>query len=105
MVKIISMKEAKALKLPRYFTGRPCTYGHVSERQTCNYSCMACNRLAQTRATVEKPGEPRIGRRAWVVEYERAQRAFHARWMAEFKRRSLQDAKQKLEMEVQRMLE
>lgn len=38
----IEHREAKALGLPRYFTGRPCRDGHIAERYTKNGDCMVC---------------------------------------------------------------
>lgn len=42
-MKTISRKEAKKQGLNRYFTGKPCKHGHVSERYTKNCSCVACS--------------------------------------------------------------
>lgn len=39
---IVTRAEAKALRLTRYFTGKRCKHGHLSERLTCNASCVAC---------------------------------------------------------------
>lgn len=41
---IISRKEAKALGLIYYFTGKPCKRGHFSKRQTVNGGCTECTR-------------------------------------------------------------
>ena len=41
-MKIISRKEAKEKGLKRYFTGQPCKYGHIAERQTSNHGCIIC---------------------------------------------------------------
>jgi hypothetical protein len=40
--RIISRKEAKAQNLPRYFTGKPCPYGHICERRTSGSNCLQC---------------------------------------------------------------
>lgn len=45
MPAIVSRAEAKATGLSRYFTGRPCKRGHVSEYYTRNAVCVACTRL------------------------------------------------------------
>ena len=42
-MKIITRKEAQEKKLKRYFTGIPCSKGHISERHTINHSCIECN--------------------------------------------------------------
>lgn len=34
--------EAKAKGLTRYFTGRPCKYGHIAERLVANAGCIVC---------------------------------------------------------------
>ena len=41
----LSRKDATALGLKRYYTGAPCTHGHLSPRQTSTYTCIACNRM------------------------------------------------------------
>jgi len=39
---IVTHAEAKAAGLKRYFHGRPCRSGHLSERYTSNQQCVAC---------------------------------------------------------------
>ena len=41
----ISRKNAKALGLSRYFTGRPCPRGHIVERSVASYSCSECEKI------------------------------------------------------------
>lgn len=41
-MKILSRKEAIAQGLNKYFTGKPCKYGHVSEKYVCNKNCIEC---------------------------------------------------------------
>jgi hypothetical protein len=57
---IISRDEAKALGLPRFFTGKPCKRGHVAERGVSSHKCMECERaraLAWRAANLEKARE------------------------------------------------
>jgi hypothetical protein len=54
---IISRKEAQAQGLTRYFTGKPCGKGHVSERLTYNWMCAKCN-LNHVKARYKKNPEP-----------------------------------------------
>ena len=42
-MKIISINKAKNLRLKRYFTGKPCKYGHVSERYLSSKACVFCD--------------------------------------------------------------
>jgi hypothetical protein len=39
---IISRRDAKALGFKRYYTGKPCVFGHVSERLVSSKQCMIC---------------------------------------------------------------
>ncbi|TWW38974.1 HNH endonuclease [Pseudomonas aeruginosa] len=42
-MKIISRKDALAAGLTRYFTGKPCIHGHISQRSTSNKTCLECH--------------------------------------------------------------
>lgn len=44
-MQIISKAEARSQGLPRYFTGKPCRRGHVSERYAGNGNCCDCKKL------------------------------------------------------------
>lgn len=41
---MISRSEAKAAGKTRYYTGKPCPNGHVTERMVSNYKCVQCMR-------------------------------------------------------------
>jgi hypothetical protein len=45
-VEIIKSREAFELGLTRYFTGKPCLKGHISERMISNGSCVECLKRA-----------------------------------------------------------
>lgn len=42
---VISKSEARAQGLRRFFTGRPCKHGHLSERETRTSRCVECRRV------------------------------------------------------------
>lgn len=42
---LITRKQAKEKNLTRYFTGKPCIYGHISQRQTASGRCVTCNNI------------------------------------------------------------
>lgn len=44
MTRIISRKDAISQGLTQYFTGKPCSKGHVEFRYTCDHACGACAR-------------------------------------------------------------
>ena len=39
---IVTLEEARAAGLTRYFTGKPCPKGHMSERRTKGSACLQC---------------------------------------------------------------
>jgi len=43
-MKVILRKEAELKGLTRYFTGKSCKYGHISERHTRNGQCLECHK-------------------------------------------------------------
>jgi 5-methylcytosine-specific restriction endonuclease McrA len=59
MPPIISHHEAKNLGLKRFFTGKPCKYGHISERLTSNRSCLVCGKIKLQRWQQENPQKVR----------------------------------------------
>ena len=48
-MEIISRKDAKALGLKRYYTGKPCKYGHVAERYI-KEGCVECHKISQSKS-------------------------------------------------------
>lgn len=61
----ITCKEAKALGLKRYFTGKPCPHGHVSERISSNGGCVRCLHLASNALAKKTPEKQKIRRARW----------------------------------------
>ena len=51
---IISLAEAKAQGLKRFYTGLPCINGHIAERYVSVKKCVACQQLAVRLDTVRK---------------------------------------------------
>jgi len=41
---LVTIETARILKLKRYFTGKPCKRGHVSERLLSNRQCLLCSK-------------------------------------------------------------
>lgn len=67
---IVSRADARARGLTRYFTGHPCSHGHVAERVTANGVCVACKTGIQSRS--------RKRRRSLITARDRAYRAQNA---------------------------
>lgn len=52
-MQIITRKEARALDLKKYFTGKPCgTCGKIAERHVRNGNCVACGHFKPDAAAV-----------------------------------------------------
>lgn len=58
---------ATALGHPRYFTGKPCANGHISERRTQDGICLVCAAARQQRFRGSSPAE-----REEMLEWKRA---------------------------------
>lgn len=64
---VISWAEAKARDLKRYFTGKPCSHGHVAERRTGNRNCIACVQLRDTVRYDANREDKKAQHRAWYA--------------------------------------
>jgi hypothetical protein len=60
--KIITRKVALKRGLTRYFTGKPCKRGHISERKTCDWTCLMCKRLQKAEYDRTPKGRERMWR-------------------------------------------
>lgn len=58
--RIVTLPEAKALGLSRYFSGDPCRRGHVDERWVSSHQCVSCAR------EIGVSDENRARQRAWA---------------------------------------
>lgn len=66
-MKIVSRAEARALGLKRYFTGEPCKYGHIAERNTKKSTCLACKAEAGRIETAANPEALKAYRHAYYL--------------------------------------
>jgi 5-methylcytosine-specific restriction endonuclease McrA len=69
---IISLGEAKARGLVRYFTGKPCCRGHISERNVARKGCIACARESGEEARKVDPTKARAATREWMANWRAA---------------------------------
>lgn len=73
---LLSRSEAKKLGLKRYFTGKACPHGHVSERLTSNAGCYKCHRQRQDAKDKANPQRSRDKQKRWRannLEYAKAE--------------------------------
>jgi hypothetical protein len=66
----ITRAQAMAEGLKRYFTGEPCSRGHIDERRVSSFSCLTCHRENQRALLAADP------------EFKRRQLAASMRWKA-----------------------
>ncbi len=50
---IIKRSEAKKLGLTHYYTGKPCTHGHLMARRVSDRVCMECDRVNKKKGAAE----------------------------------------------------
>ncbi|NBT30478.1 MAG: hypothetical protein EBT13_00845 [Rhodobacteraceae bacterium] len=79
-----SRKEAKRVGVKTYFTGNPCSRGHIATRRTDNGNCSECNRINCSQYYSENLEYFREHKREWskknkdhVREYDATQRRLH----------------------------
>lgn len=78
-MEILSRKDARAIGAARYFTGKPCKRGHVTQRITTSALCVECNRV------IQRASRKRIklaDHRAWKTEIEEPQKPGVVRFIA-----------------------
>lgn len=87
---ILERSEAQKAGLKRYFTGKPCVRGHLSERFVSTHQCCEC--VAEHKAAFRSTEAGRASERAYKATdaYREKQRAYQAKvW------RECPDAKEK----------
>lgn len=80
-MKIISRKEAKALGLKRYFTGKPCRLRqHIGERRTGAGTCVECASLQLAKWRKQNPDAARLIRCRYIKKNLEKVRKREAAW-------------------------
>ena len=99
MNKIISLNIARINGLTRYFTGKPCKYGHTVERLTSNRTCLSCGKIKRIAweeknkpAVLQKAAEnsrrnrkenkeiTQASRKLWVSKNKEKESSYKAKW-------------------------
>ena len=71
---VITRAEALARGLTRFFTGKPCKHGHLSERTSANGGCIACNAITAVALYRSENPEQRAERNARTKAWKEAHR-------------------------------
>jgi len=64
---IFTCKDAKAQGKTRYFTGKPCPYGHISERIVSTRACVECSSQRKHLWSKENPEKVAKQKRNWIA--------------------------------------
>lgn len=81
-MQIITRDQARAEGKVRYFTGKPCKYGHLTERYTGDTACVEC---ARQRSADHLMKDPDKSRKACVESEKRLKLTNHSLWQAKRK--------------------
>ena len=73
---IVTRAQAKVAGLLRYFTGKPCKHGHVSERFTNKGVCRECKNIW----AFKNPEKQQASRDAWAASHPDQLKASKASW-------------------------
>lgn len=79
---IISRAEAKARGLTRYFTGKPCKFGHIAERAAAKGVCLECAQIWRDAKRQAHPEIFRAQNQAWKARNADKIRATRAAYRA-----------------------
>jgi hypothetical protein len=77
---IVTYSQAKKLGLKRYFTGKPCKYGHVAERCAANGQCYECANIKQRKWRSENLEFARARFRKWKAANPKIAKAATLAW-------------------------
>lgn len=62
---LISRKEALTKGLAKYFTGKPCKYGHIAKRRVSNWNCVVCETEKARKAYAKDPSVNLRSQKKW----------------------------------------
>jgi len=81
-MEIITRKQAQEQGIVRFFTGKPCKYGHVSERKTINSRCLECHKVDMRKRYADPAAKKKIDKqnRKWVLENKHKVDEIKRRW-------------------------
>ena len=78
-MEIITRKEAIEKGLKRYFTGKPCKYGHVSEKTCPNGTCVDCREAHDKKRKGMQKGYFKEYRKKNKVKLAEYQKKYHVK--------------------------
>lgn len=83
MTEILTLKDARAAGVKRYFTGLPCKHGHITERLVSTRKCCACNVMHVEGWRAENPAKVREYDARWRESNLEKAKASVLKWHGE----------------------
>ena len=91
-IEIVTRREAMALGLKRYFTGKPCPHGHIAERFLSSGTCVTCVRERFDRWCKADPEKAAAKQRRWrAANLDHCRERDHAWEVANREKRRAED--------------
>lgn len=87
MSDMVSLKDARAAGLKRYFTGQPCKHGHIAERLVSTRKCCQCNAMHVVAWGAANPEKRKEYDQRWRAKNPEKARASAMNWHAANKKR------------------
>jgi 5-methylcytosine-specific restriction endonuclease McrA len=79
----VSRKDAIEQGKNRYFTGKPCKHGHISERHCLNHQCIKCNQTSTARWQKENKVNAAAASKKWRDGNKDAAKQSYEKWLSE----------------------
>ncbi len=83
MRQIVTKQQAISLGATRYFTGKSCKHGHISERMLSNRSCVTCSQVKREEYRVSHLKEESDRKNTWVAANRTQVNEQKSRWKRE----------------------
>ena len=90
---VVSRSDAIAGGLVRYFTGKPCSFGHVDERYVCGYQCVSCGALKRRAHYANNTQSEREYKQGRYAKNRQTLIAASSRWNSENRARKNESAR------------
>lgn len=81
-MQIITRAEARAQGKARYFTGKPCRYGHLDERFTRDSKCLTCSRQHSAKSRSKHISARRAADREYASKNSEKRRLYAEKYRA-----------------------
>lgn len=80
VMETISREDAKAQGLARFFTGIPCSRGHIAERKATSSDCIVCLKARQKAWDAKNRDKNKARGAAWYAAHPERAKATRAAW-------------------------